>query len=44
MFYSPAADDKKLQSLFKVIVNIEADGTERVVGIFAHGRGVDEMI
>ena len=45
MFYSPAkSDDKKLKSLFKVICHVEADGTERVVGVFAIGKGVDEMM
>ena len=45
MFYSPAkSDDKKLKSLFKVICHIEEDKTERVVGCFAIGKGVDEMM
>jgi glutathione reductase (NADPH) len=45
MFYSPAkSDDKKMKSLFKVICHIEEDGTERVVGVFAIGKGVDEMM
>ena len=44
MFYSPAQDDKKLKSIFKLVCHVEADGTERVVGVFAHGKGVDEMI
>ncbi len=45
MFYSPAkSDDKKLKSLFKIICHIEEDKTERVVGVFAIGKGVDEMM
>ena len=45
MFYSPAkSDDKKLKSLFKIICHVEQDGTERVVGVFAIGKGVDEMM
>jgi len=45
MFYSPAkSDDLKLKSLFKIICHIEEDGTERVVGVFAIGKGVDEMM
>ena len=45
MFYSPAkSDDKKLKSLFKIICHVEEDGKERVVGVFAIGKGVDEMM
>lgn len=45
MFYSLAKDDsKKLQTLMKLICAIEDDGTERVVGSHAIGRGIDEMI
>ena len=45
MYYSPALTmDKKQQSLFKVITHFEEDGTERVVGCFGIGKGVDEMI
>lgn len=44
MFYSPGHDDKKLKSIFKLICHVESDGTERIVGVFGHGKGVDEMI
>lgn len=45
MFYSLAKEDgKKLQTLMKLICAIEDDGTERVVGSHAIGRGIDEMI
>ena len=45
MFYSPAkSDDKKLKSLFKVICHVEDDKTERVVGVFGCGKGIDEMM
>lgn len=45
MFYSPAkTQDLKLKSLFKIICHIEDDGTERVVGVFGHGLGIDEMM
>jgi glutathione reductase (NADPH) len=45
MFYSPAlTNDKKLQSLFKTITHIEDDGTERVVGCYGIGKGIDEMM
>lgn len=45
MFYSPALSmDKKLKSLFKIICHVESEGVERVVGVFAHGKGVDEMM
>ena len=45
MYYSPMIDaSKKQQSLFKVITHIEDDKTERVVGVFAIGKGVDEMM
>jgi len=45
MFYSPGkSTDVKLKSLFKTICHIEDDGTERVVGVFGHGLGIDEMM
>ena len=45
MFYSPAmSDSKKQSSLFRVITHFEDDGTERVVGCFGIGKGVDEMM
>lgn len=45
MLYSPGlTDDVKLKSLFKIVCHIEDDGTERVVGVFGHGRGIDEMM
>lgn len=45
MHYSPALTQEKKQfSLFKVITHFEDDGTERVVGAFAIGKGVDEMM
>ena len=44
MFFSPCDQDKKQGSLFKLIVHVEPDSTERVVGAFAIGRGVDEMM
>ena len=45
MYYSPMIDQsKKQQSLFKVITHIEENKTERVVGAFAIGKGVDEMM
>jgi glutathione reductase (NADPH) len=45
MFYSPAkSDDKKLKSLFKVICRIEENKSERVVGVFGCGKGIDEMM
>ncbi len=45
MFYSPSKeDDLKMKSFFKIICHIEEDGTERVVGVHAIGRGVDEMM
>ena len=45
MYYSPAkSDDMKLKSMFKIICHLEADGTERVVGAYAIGKNVDEMM
>ena len=45
MYYSPAkSDDIKLKSMFKLICHIEDDGTERVVGAYAMGKTVDEMM
>ena len=45
MFYSPAmTQEKKQSSLFKVICHVEDSGVERVVGCFAIGKGVDEMM
>lgn len=45
MFYSPGkTDDVKLKSLFKIITHFEDDGTERVVGVFGIGKGIDEMM
>lgn len=45
MYYSPAeVQEKKQSSFFKIITHIEADGTERVVGVFGIGKGVDEMM
>ena len=45
MYYSPAmTQEKKQSSLFKTITHIEDDGTERVVGCFGIGKGVDEMM
>jgi glutathione reductase (NADPH) len=45
MFYSLAKDDShKLQSLFKIICHLEDDGQERVVGVHATGRGIDEIM
>lgn len=45
MFYSPGkTTDVKLKSLFKIVCNIEDDGTERVVGVFGIGLGIDEMM
>jgi len=45
MFYSPGkSDDVKLKSLFKIITHFEDDGTERVVGVFGIGKGIDEMM
>jgi len=45
MFYSLADDDKhKLGSLFKLICNVEENGTERVVGVHGIGKGIDEMM
>lgn len=47
MFYSPAmSDDKKLPSFFKLICRKEGEGpgAERVVGCYAIGKNVDEMM
>jgi glutathione reductase (NADPH) len=45
MYYSPAdTQEKKQSSFFKTITHIEEDKTERVVGVFAIGKGVDEMM
>lgn len=45
MYYSPAAtQEKKQTSLVKLVCHIEDDGTERVIGAFAIGKGVDEMM
>ena len=45
MLYSPClTQEKKQSSYFKVITHFEDDGTERVVGAFAIGKGVDEMM
>lgn len=45
MYYSPAAiAEKKQKSLVKLVCHIEDDGTERVVGAFGIGKGVDEMM
>jgi glutathione reductase (NADPH) len=45
MFYSPAlSDDRKHQSLFKIICHLENEKTERVIGCHAIGKGVDEMM
>ena len=45
MYYSPAkSDDLKLKSMFKLICHIEPDSTERVVGAYAIGKSVDEMM
>jgi len=45
MYYSPAkSDDLKLKSMFKLICHVEPDGTERVVGAYAIGKSVDEMM
>lgn len=45
MYYSPAkSDDLKLKSMFKLICHVEPDSTERVVGAYAIGKSVDEMM
>lgn len=45
MFYSLCEDDNnKLSSLFKVICRVEKGGVERVVGVHAIGRQVDEVM
>ena len=45
MHYSPAkSDDLKLKSMFKLICHVEPDSTERVVGAYAIGKSVDEMM
>lgn len=45
MLYSlmPTSDHRP-QSHFKLVTNIESDGTERVVGAHGLGRGIDEMM
>jgi len=45
MLYSPGQSDQvKLKSLFKIVCADKGDGVERVVGVHALGRGVDEMM
>jgi glutathione reductase (NADPH) len=44
MFYSLKPEGHKPQSLFKLICHRESSGAERVVGVHAIGRGVDEMM
>ena len=45
MFYSLSSiGSHKPQSLFKLICRKEKNGVERVIGIHAIGRGIDEMM
>ena len=45
MFFSPAmTQEKKHNSLIKVICHKEANGVERVIGCHCIGRHVDEMM
>ena len=45
MFYSPGQSDQmKQKSLIKIICHIEEDGQERVKGVHAIGKNVDEMM
>ena len=44
MFYSPCKDqDAKHKTMFKMICR-KVDGEEKVVGLHAIGRSVDEMM
>ena len=45
MFYSPGQSDRlKLKSLFKLVCANTGDTAEKVVGVHAIGKGVDEMM
>ena len=45
MFFSPAlTQEKKHQSLFKIICHEEKEGVQKVVGCHCIGKGVDEMM
>lgn len=45
MFYSLAEEEKlKQKSLFKVICHMTSDNKEKVVGVHAIGKGIDELI
>ena len=45
MYYSPAMSmERKQSSIFKLICHVQPDGQEKVVGIHACGKGVDEMM
>lgn len=45
MFYSSSFEPEKRQdSLFKLICHKQENGTEKVVGVFGCGKGIDEMM
>ena len=50
MFYAlipppqPGSGVHRPVSMYKLICNIEEDGTERVIGVHGIGRGIDEMM
>ena len=47
MYYGLVPNDGSVhrpQSYFKLVTNIESDGTERVIGAHGMGKGIDEMM